>query len=129
MGTGRDVSERRYRVLVVDDDPMVATLVAEYLEHLDGDLSVTYTTAPTTALERLDDSFDCVVTDYEMPVMDGVTLVEQTDVDVGAVLYTATDESGVATAAKSVGAAYMRKRSNTDHYVDLAELVRKQAAT
>ncbi|WP_167768450.1 response regulator [Haloarcula amylovorans] len=114
-------------MLLIDDEPTVAALVAEYLEHVDEGLDVTYTTAPTEALDRVDE-FDCVVTDYQMPRLDGITLVEQTDSDAGFVLYTALRDYDIAASADEVGAAYMRKRTDTDQYAALAALIRAQAA-
>ncbi|MBV0925520.1 response regulator [Halomicroarcula limicola] len=118
--------ETRCRVLLVDDEPTVAALVAEYLEHVDEGLDVTYTTAPTEALDRVDE-FDCVVTDYRLPKLDGISLVERADGDAGFVLYTAARDYGVAASADEVGAAYMRKRTDTDQYAALAALIRAQA--
>ncbi|MBX0295816.1 response regulator [Haloarcula nitratireducens] len=118
--------EGRCRVLLVDDEPTVAALVSEYLEHVDEGLEVTYTTAPTEALDRVDE-FDCVVTDYQLPRLDGITLVERADGDAGFVLYTAVRDHEVAVSADEVGAAYMRKRTDTDQYAALAALIRAQA--
>ncbi|WP_254272890.1 response regulator [Haloarcula marina] len=126
--TDAGVGETRYTVLVVDDDRMVAALVTEFLEHVDDGLEVSYVTTPAAALDRLDASVDCVVTDYKMPGMDGVALVERAAADVGFVLYTATEAAEVAAAARERGGAYMQKRTDADQYADLAALVREQAA-
>ena len=60
-------------VLHVDDDPSVLDLTEAYLERELDAVAVTSVTDPGAALERLEaDSFDCVVSDYDMPPMDGL---------------------------------------------------------
>ncbi|WP_276273725.1 response regulator [Haloarcula litorea] len=131
MGTvtaGVEVDEgTEYRVLVVDDEPTMGALVAEYLEHVDGRLDVSHTAAPTTAIERLDGSFDCVVTDYEMPMLDGLSLIERAETDAEFVLFTQAGGEEVAGAAREAGASYMQKRTDTAQYEELAALIRELA--
>ena len=60
----------RLRVLCVDDEPDILTLMARLLERLD--LAVTTASGPRAALELFDrERFDLVVTDIQMPGMDG----------------------------------------------------------
>jgi PAS domain S-box-containing protein len=67
----------RGRLLLVDDDPLVRELVGEQLR--DAGYSVTVCGEGRTALERLDDGLgvDCLVTDFAMPEMNGVTLAHE----------------------------------------------------
>ncbi|MFC7074997.1 response regulator [Haloarcula halophila] len=118
--------ERTRRVLVVDDEPMVATAVAEYLEAVADALEVVHTTAPTTALERLDGSFDCVVTDYEMPQLDGLTLIDRAETDAAFVVFSGVDDESVAQQARDRGAIFVSKGAGTDQYDELATLVCEQ---
>jgi signal transduction histidine kinase/ActR/RegA family two-component response regulator len=65
----------RARVLVVDDEPTVARMVADVLE-ADGH-RVECVTDGTAALERMrGESFDAIVADLRMPGLDGARLVE-----------------------------------------------------
>src|SRR5207247_11419739 len=67
---GADLTIRQKKVLVVDDDSAVATLLAEILT-IDGHQVQTALNA-ATALEHLDErSYDLVISDMRMPVLDG----------------------------------------------------------
>ncbi len=64
------------RVLVVDDEEVIASLIAEYLESA-GYRPVVCTNG-TSALEQLkEDSFDLVISDVRMPDVDGMTIFRE----------------------------------------------------
>ncbi|WP_224268121.1 response regulator [Haloprofundus salinisoli] len=65
----------RIRVLHVDDDPALLDVVASLIEHKCDDLSVTSVERPQSALTLLESGpFDCLVSDYRMPTMNGLQL-------------------------------------------------------
>ena len=64
------------KVLLVDDDPLSLELSKTFLELLHDITSDTVNSAQE-ALERLEnDSYDVVVSDYDMPIMDGITFLK-----------------------------------------------------
>ena len=65
---------RPKRILLVDDDPLILKLVAATL--IDAGYGVTSFSSGVAALERFreDRRFDLLVTDFQMPVMNGVIL-------------------------------------------------------
>lgn len=64
------------RFLVVDDQASIRTLVAAALKEHDGRSVVTFAGNGLVALQRLaESSFDCVVSDWNMPQMDGLELL------------------------------------------------------
>ena len=68
----------RIDVLHVDDDPSVLDLTEAYLERELANVAVTSVTAASDALAELDDGrFDCIVSDYDMPEMDGLAFFER----------------------------------------------------
>jgi CheY-like chemotaxis protein len=68
------------RVLHVDDDPAFTRMTAEFLQRADDRFEVLTEPDPRVALERLTedvDAVDCVLSDYQMPAMDGLELLRE----------------------------------------------------
>lgn len=73
--TVEEVPRLRVRVLVIDDDP-VSLLATEHVLRGRGEMDVTTATGPVQALDLLSSSaFDVVLTDVQMPEMDGLQLL------------------------------------------------------
>ncbi|GCF14350.1 hypothetical protein Harman_22850 [Haloarcula mannanilytica] len=115
-------------VLHVDDEQGFAELTAEYLERIADDLTVVTETNPDHTLDRLDDSIDCVVSDYEMPERNGLELfhlVRNRYPDLPFILFTGRGNEAVASEAVSAGITdYLQKDSSTDQYTILANRIR-----
>jgi len=61
------------RVLHVDDDPEFLDLAATYLERQDGGFTIETAPGADAGLDCLAaGEFDCVISDYEMPGMNGI---------------------------------------------------------
>lgn len=68
-----EVLKEKKKVLLVDDSPVVLAVVGEMLEDLN--YSVVTSKDGHDALERIKaDRFDLIITDLNMPKMDGITL-------------------------------------------------------
>jgi signal transduction histidine kinase len=67
----------RYRVLVVDDEPLVALLTASMLEDLGHATQVVPSGMSALNILRADRTIDAVITDYAMPDMTGAELAVQ----------------------------------------------------
>jgi signal transduction histidine kinase len=67
----------RYRVLVVDDEPLVALLTASMLEDLGHHSQVVPSGSSALSVLRADEDIDAVITDYAMPDMTGAELAAQ----------------------------------------------------
>lgn len=120
--------DRPVRVLLVDDEPGYAEMVAEYLELSDNIDTVIPETDPQEALAHIaDSSVDCVVSDYAMPEVDGLDLLElvrEHHPDLPFLMLTGNSDEEIAAEAVSAGVTdYFRKQSNTDHYEKLAHRV------
>lgn len=118
-----------FRVLHVDDEPEFATLTAEYLSRQDSRLSVVSVTTVSEALDRLTGSsdFECVVSDYNMPDRDGISLlkeVRELDPDLPFILFTGTGSETVASEAISAGVTdYLQKRPGDEPFELLANRI------
>ena len=115
-------------VLHVDDDPDITEVAAKFLEREDPRLAVATESKPSTALDRLvDETFDCVVSDYDMPRMDGLEFFEAVrgrHPDVPFVLFTGKGSEAVAGEAVSAGVTdYLQKESSTEQYRLLANRI------
>jgi len=120
--------DARIRILHVDDEPEVAELVTEFLEREDDRFAVETVPNAAAGLERLaDGEYDCVVSDYDMPGLDGIEFLEavrETHSNLPFILYTGKGSEEVASGAVSAGATdYLQKESGTEQYELLANRI------
>ncbi len=116
------------RVLHIDDDPDFAELTAEFLEQQDGRLHVEIATTIQDGLERLEaNSVDCVISDYDMPEMDGLSFLDRVKTEhpeLPFILFTGKGSEEIASEAISAGVTdYLQKEIGSDHYAVLANRV------
>lgn len=117
------------RVLYVDDDPALCDLTAEFLERVSPTLAVTVESDPTEVPDRLDADADpdCIVSDYEMPQLDGLALYRRIHPDRPTIpffLFTSrSDEALVERAARAGVTGVVHKRTGVDHYERLARQI------
>ena len=119
---------RPIRVLHVDDRPEYGEVVTAYLSEHDEPFTVVTETDPVVALQTLaDEEFDCLLTDYEMPKMDGLELlaaVQRRQPDLPVILLTAQGNESVASEAIAAGVTdYIPKSDLTDSPAVLANRI------
>jgi len=70
------INTAMFSVLYVDDEPMLLELAKIFLERT-GDFRVDTVTSASAALDILTrTSYDCIISDYQMPVMDGIAFLK-----------------------------------------------------
>ncbi|MDX1744974.1 MAG: PAS domain S-box protein [Halobacteriales archaeon] len=118
-------------MLCVDDEEAFVDLMATFLERYDDQLSVTTASSGAVGLEllhELNGEIDCIVSDYDMPEMDGLEFlaaVQSSFPTKPFILFTGRGSEEVASEAISAGVAdYMQKGGGTDQYAVLAQRVR-----
>jgi PAS domain S-box-containing protein len=119
-------------VVCVDDEALVLDLLETALPRA-GAFDVEGFTDPETALERIrDGGVDCVVSDYEMPRLDGFDLLERVrafDPDLPFVLYTGRGSEEVASDAISLGVTdYLQKDCGTAQFALLGRRIEEAVA-
>ena len=117
------------RVLHVDD-PDAAETTAAALERNHDSFDVVTAPTPAAGLDRLSSgAFDCVVSDYDMPGMDGLSFyraVRDRGFEVPFVLFTGAGSEAVASEAFAAGVSdYVRKEPGIGQYAALAARVER----
>ena len=117
------------QVLHVDDDPDFADIAATFLEREGDGFVVETATSAAAALDRLADlDVDCIVSDYDMPEMDGLEFlaaVRDDHPDLPFVLFTGKGSEEIASQAISAGVTdYIQKEVGTGQYAVLANRIR-----
>ncbi|ELK55322.1 HTR-like protein [Haloferax sp. BAB-2207] len=119
--------QRAMRILLVDDDEAMVDLSATFLEReLDDAETETYTD-PEPALDELTDGeYDCVVSDYDMPGMDGLELLtaaRERSIEIPFVLFTGKGSEEIASRAISAGVDEYLQKGGPEEYPVLANKV------
>lgn len=117
-------------VLWVDDDRDFLDMGSLLLERAVPTLSIETETDPQRVLNRLKlGSFDCLVSDYEMPKMDGLELlaaVRDDLPDFPVILFTGKGSEAIASRAVSLDVTgYQRKEPGTEQFELLAHAIER----
>lgn len=114
----------RIDVLLVDEDEEVLYLTKTFLERKSERIAAETETDPKKAVERVvSEGFDCVVSDFRMPEMNGVELAVAIDEQASRpfFLFTAATEEDIDDASAVTG--QVQKGAGTDHYDELVERI------
>ena len=121
-----------YTILLVDDEPILLRAAKGFLEKYSGFRCETCTSGPE-ALDRIQAaSYDAVVSDFEMPGMNGIDLlkaIRETLPDLPFILFTGRGREEVAIEALNSGADfYVQKGGDIEaQFADLSHKIRHAA--
>ena len=128
---GVSLDGERISVLHVDDDPAVLDLTSAFLDRELGSVAVTTETSPDDALATLETgTFDCVISDYDMPGTTGLELFEEIREEhplVPFVLYTGKGSEEIASQAVNAGVTGYFQKGGPDQQRRLANRVEQAA--
>lgn len=117
------------KILHVDDDPTQLQMMKLVFEQLDHSVHIESCKSPFDAVKLVAEvGFDCVVSDYVMPGMNGIQLAEKIFgiKDIPFILYTGQGSEEVAQRAFQTGVHdYIRKEIETSHYDVLLNSIRQ----
>ncbi|RPJ74097.1 MAG: response regulator [Alphaproteobacteria bacterium] len=104
------------KILLVDDDPLFLELSKTFLEVFH-DINSDIVESAGEALEKLEeDSYDVVVSDYDMPFMDGITFlraIRSKRINIPFILFTGVEEKEIMHSAIENGASsFIQKTGN-----------------
>lgn len=120
---------RKIRVLLVCDKSIELEMANFFLRDCDSSLDIETTTAPDKAIEMaVNPGYDCIVTDYSMPGINGLELTERIreHSSIPIIMFTGWGDESIAAAGYEAGLnGYMRKDSELSVYDDLASLIRR----
>jgi PAS domain S-box-containing protein len=124
------MSSEPIRVLHVDDDPQFGSLVADFLVRESERMELVSETSASGGIDLLraqNETFDCIVSDYDMPNTDGIELLEiirEKHPNLPFILFTAKGDETVASDAFAADATdYMQKKIGSEQYEVLANRV------
>jgi PAS/PAC sensor hybrid histidine kinase (EC 2.7.13.3) len=126
--TPQEGHKETIRVLHVDDQLDFAEMATTFLERENDRFETETVASASDGLVRLaDSSFDCVISDYEMPEQNGIELlrtVRREWPDLPFILFTGKGSEKVASEAISAGVTdYLQKSSGTEQYELLAHRI------
>ncbi len=120
-------SQELIRVLYVDDEPDHQKLLKLFLEEVEPSIRVESASTPTEVLQMMRlHHYDCVVSDYFMPEMDGIELVKKIKKtsNIPFIIYTGRGSEEIAETAIGFGIDdYVRKELDYNHYQVLARRI------
>ncbi|MDS0476649.1 response regulator [Natrinema sp. 1APR25-10V2] len=117
-------------VLCVDDDPDARELLATVLERTSDDIDATTANSAAEGLAVLDDdaTVDCIVSDYDIPEMNGLEFLDAArarDPEIPFLLVTGKDPAAIASEALAAGVTDYCRKGGTAQYELIAHRIER----
>lgn len=122
---------RPVKILHIDDDQSVLDLTTSFFDMEFDAIDITTLTSPTEVLNKLaEDSFHCVISDYDMPEKNGLELLADVHAkypDLPFILYTGKGSEEIAAEAINAGVTGYLQKGGPDQTRRLANRVKHAA--
>lgn len=122
-----NVDHRLISVLLVDDDESLVDMSSVFLEREIDNIETTTLTDPEAVLDEVDEgNYDCIVSDFDMPRLDGLELLtklREDGVEIPFVLFTGKGSEEIASQAISAGVDEYLQKGGTEEYPVLANKI------
>ena len=115
------------KVIHVDDDVLLLETMKEIIEILDPKIEIIPYTNGFDVLNNINDTIDCIITDYNMPHMDGLELSSKLKkmTDKPIIFYTRECNPDLVSRAFDLGVdGFIQKREDLEVYSELISEVR-----
>jgi PAS domain S-box-containing protein len=124
----QDVTNQQIRILHVDNNPSIIDLTETFLKRENDCFVIETATSADEGLKKINDCPpDCVVSDYNIPGMDGIEFlraVRQDQPNLPFILFTGKGSEAVASEAISADVTdYLQKRTGSEQYELLANRI------
>ena len=123
----RPHDEEKIRVLHVDDESELLTIVKHYVENYEPRIQIDSVDSPERALQLIRyNNYDCIVSDYQMPEMNGFHFAQKVRAITLTpfIFYTGQGSEEVAERAFAIGLDdYIKKETGSSHYSLLAKRI------
>ena len=119
------------KILLVDDEKNLLQITKLYLEKNDSRFNISIATSAKIALNLLvKEPFDIIISDYKMPVMDGLEFlakVKEQEYDIPFIVFTGKGREEVAIQALNLGADYYLQKGGDpkSQFRELINLIEK----
>lgn len=116
------------KVLYVEDDSFYRYFFEREIKKTDPSIHIKTVSTACDALKVFNSSFDCIVSDYKLPIMDGIELAKKvrSESDVGFIIYTGYGSEETISEAFAAGVDdYIKKDSDPSHIIILAKRIRQ----
>lgn len=120
--------ENTIKILHVDDEDDQLEFLKKVLLEIDATFIIESTNSPIQVLDWLSKKFDCIVSDYQMPEIDGISLAKRVRQrsKIPFIIYIGRGSEEVAEDAFEAGVDdYIRKEITPGHYFVLAKSIRQ----
>ncbi|MCX6642427.1 MAG: response regulator [Candidatus Bathyarchaeota archaeon] len=120
--------ENTIKILHVDDEDDQLEFLKKFLIEIDATFTIESTNSPAQVLDWLSKKYDCIVSDYQMPAIDGISLAKRVRQrsKIPFIIYTGRGSEEVAEDAFEAGVDdYIRKEMTPGHYHVLAKSIRQ----